>query len=167
VDKDTALALWTYDAWANERIFAAAAAMPSEALHQPLASGHDTLLGTLAHVVGTAETWRVRAETGHDPIETTDQEPPDLASLAARARAEAAAVRAFLVALPEALLAEPMRYTTGDVVRERPRWLVLVHLVNHGTHHRGELAAALTALGHSPGELDISICFPSRVIEEA
>ena len=76
-------------------------------------------------------------------------------------------MRAFLEALPEALLAEPMRYTTGGAVRERPRWLVLVHLVNHGTHHCGEIAAALTALGHSPGELDVGVCFPSRVIEGA
>lgn len=167
MEKEILLALWEYDRWANERIIAAAAALPPEALHQPLASGHDTLIGTLWHIVGAAETWRVRAETGHDPVEASDFGTPDLAVLTARARAEAAAMRAFLKALPAPLLAEPMRYTTGGVVRERPRWLVLVHLVNHGTHHRGELAAALTALGHSPGELDFGVCFPSRVIEEA
>jgi uncharacterized damage-inducible protein DinB len=167
VDKGLLLALWDYDTWANERIFATAAALPPEALLQPLASGHDTLIGTLWHIVGAAETWRVRAETGQDPAEASDVGVPDLAVLAARARAEAVAMRAFIEALPDALLAEPMCYTTEGVVRERPRWLVLVHLVNHGTHHRGELAAALTALGHSPGELDFGVCFPSRVIEEA
>jgi uncharacterized damage-inducible protein DinB len=167
VEKEILLALWEYDSWANERILAAAADLPPEALLQPLASGHDTFIGTLWHIVGAAETWRVRAETGHDPVEASDYGTPDLAVLAARARAEAVAMRVFLEALPEAMLAEPMRYTTGGVVRERPRWLVLVHLVNHGTHHRGELAAALTALGHSPGEIDFGVCFPSRVIEEA
>lgn len=167
MEKKILLALWEYDSWANERIFAAAAALSPEALHQPLASGHATLLGTLWHIVGAAETWRVRAETGQDPVEASDDGMPDLAVLAARARAEAVAMRAFLEALPDALLAEPMRYTTEGVVRERPRWLVLVHLVNHGTHHRGEIAAALTALGHSPGEFDFGVCFPSRVIEQA
>jgi uncharacterized damage-inducible protein DinB len=167
VEKEILLALWEYDSWANERILTAAAALPPEALHQPIASGHDTLIGTLWHIVGAAETWRVRAETGHDPAEASDFGTPDLAVLTARARAEAVAMRAFLEALPAALLAEPMRYTTERVVRERPRWLVIVHLVNHGTHHRGEIAAALTALGYSPGELDFGVCFPSRVIEEA
>lgn len=167
MEKAILLALWEYDTWANERILATAAAVPPKALLQPLASGHDTLLGTLWHVVGAAETWRVRAETGQDPVETSDYGAHDLAVLAAHARVEAVAMRAFLEALPDALLAEPMRYTTEGVVRERPRWLVIVHLVNHGTHHRGEIAAALTALGHSPGELDFGVCFPSRVIEEA
>lgn len=166
MEKAILLALWEYDSWANERLLATAANLPPDALLQPLASGHDTLIGTLWHIVGAAETWRVRAETGSDPVEPSDFGVPDLAVLSAYARAEATAMRAFLEALPEPSLAEPMRYTTGGVVRERPRWLVIVHLVNHGTHHRGEIAAALTALGHSPGELDFGVCFPSRVIEE-
>lgn len=80
------LALWEYHTWANERILAAAAALPPKALLQPLASGHDTLLGTLWHVVGAAETWRVRAETGQDPVEASDYGAPDLGVLAAHAR---------------------------------------------------------------------------------
>lgn len=166
MDKEALLALWDYDSWANERILSAVAALSPEELRQPLASGYDTLFATLWHIVEAVHTWRVRAETGYDPVAWAEQDIPDLAALAERARAEAVAMRAFLEALPDTLLAEPMRYTTGGVVRERSRWHVLVHLVNHGTHHRGELAAALTALGRSPGELDFGVCYPSRVIED-
>ena len=43
MEKEILLALWNYDGWANKRILAAAAALPPDALRQPLASGHDTL----------------------------------------------------------------------------------------------------------------------------
>ena len=36
-----------------------------------------------------------------------------------------------------------------------PVWQMLVHVVNHGTYHRGQITTMLTAEGRSPGELDL------------
>jgi uncharacterized damage-inducible protein DinB len=39
-----------------------------------------------------------------------------------------------------------------DVV---PRWLIVAHVVHHGTQHRSELARYFTECGHSPGDIDL------------
>ena len=36
-----------------------------------------------------------------------------------------------------------------------PIWTMALHVVNHGTQHRSEAAALLTAEDRSPGELDL------------
>ena len=33
----------------------------------------------------------------------------------------------------------------------------LLHVFNHGTHHRGQISAALTALGQPPPDLDLVV----------
>mgnify|MGYP003483959232 FL=1 len=36
-----------------------------------------------------------------------------------------------------------------------PYSATLLHIFNHGTHHRGQITAALTSLGYSCPELDL------------
>jgi uncharacterized damage-inducible protein DinB len=36
-----------------------------------------------------------------------------------------------------------------------PLWARIVHIVTHGTLHRGEAAQMLTECGHSPGDIDL------------
>jgi len=40
---------------------------------------------------------------------------------------------------------------------ENPLWHILMQLIYHSISHRAEIAGQLTALGHSPGNLDFII----------
>src|SRR5690606_12805318 len=90
--------------------------------------------------------------------EVTPDDFATLDDLAARWGDEAAAMRAYLDTLSDADMTGMVRYEVeGGRMRERVRWHCLLHVVNHGTYHRGEAAALLTGLGHSPGELDFTV----------
>ena len=80
-------------------------------------------------------------------IQTAREPLPSIEELSARWEAEWAAVDGWLETLDDAFV--------GYVFDGVPVWQMLVHVVNHGTQHRSEAAAILTAEGRPPGELDL------------
>lgn len=156
-------ALFDYDAWAMARVLDTAEGLSPDELGRPLLAGQPPLLPTLVHVLAAAVIWGRRWE-GESPTALIGvAEVPSLAALRERWSAEAAAWRARLDAIGDADMAAPLRYTTTrGQPRSTPRWQVVAHLVNHGTQHRAEAAAMLTALGRSPGDLDMSVYFSER-----
>lgn len=73
-------------------------------------------------------------------------------------------VRSFVDGLTnEAIRTRAVDYrNTEGKKNSRLLWQTMTHLINHGTNHRSEVAAAATQLGHSPGDLDLIVFFSSR-----
>ena len=38
----------------------------------------------------------------------------------------------------------------------QPVWQIILHVVNHGTHHRGQVSGFLRSMGHVPTQLDLT-----------
>ena len=59
--------------------------------------------------------------------------------------------------LTEAWLREPLTWTSGvdGLARTRPRRLLVSHLFNHQTHHRGQLTTLLCQMGCDVGSTDL------------
>jgi uncharacterized damage-inducible protein DinB len=136
-----------YDHWATEKVLAAAEGVDEVTWSAENVVGERGLGGILVHQFGALQRWRNGlAGTGLRPRPET--EPLlDLSELRARWATERGAWDAWLGELDDGWLAGEDHGIA--------RWQLLVHVVNHGTQHRSEVAALLTAAGHSPGDLDV------------
>ena len=57
----------------------------------------------------------------------------------------------------DAWLADTMAYVSVNDGKTRvlPRWVLVTHMFNHGTHHRGQLTTLMKQLGVDPGVTDL------------
>jgi uncharacterized damage-inducible protein DinB len=165
MNSETILVLFDYNYWANARILDAAAGLTAEQYTSTVPGlGHGGVRGTLVHMLAAECLWRQRCLEGVSPTTLLQEADfPTLEALRQRWAEEERLMRAGLTRLTERTLAEHIVYrTTAGRPMVDTLWQLLVHLVNHGTQHRAEVAMALTALGHSPGDLDLIIYLRER-----
>lgn len=148
--------LYNYNYWANEHILRTAEQVSVAQLDTLTQNDRGSLRGTLVHILGAEWVWRSRWE-GVSPTELLNEKDfPTLEALRTRWREEEQQMRAFLATLQEEGLTRIVQYkNTRGQAFAAPLWLLMAHLITHGTQHRSEVAMILTELGHSPGELDL------------
>lgn len=155
--------LYDYHYWANHRLLDAAARLSPDQVDATPLPGLASLRQILIHTLSAEWIWRMRL-AGSSPTTMLDPADfPTLASVAARWADEERALRTYTASLSaEDLLRQVAYRTTGGNEWASPIWEILAHLANHGTQHRSEAAAILTALGASPGDLDMVLYFRTR-----
>jgi uncharacterized damage-inducible protein DinB len=157
VDTESLLAFVRYHAWANDRILTTAAGLSDEEFRRSQVLDHGSAFHTLRHLVDVDWSWHELC-TGNDIGDTYVWDHgfvlDDLSAIHTFCLEEDSRLRSYVESLDERALTEPLAMSEepDDVI---PRWLILAHVVNHGTQHRSELAHYLTTCGRSPGDLDL------------
>jgi uncharacterized damage-inducible protein DinB len=133
-----------YSNWASRVLMDAIRALPPGELAKPTGISHHSILGTMTHLHFADWIWYTRvAEAIAKPAETLEaleREWPDL-----QQRWEV-----FCDGLSEADLARPIPYRSirgYDAVANVEQ--VVLHLVNHGTLHRGQVMGMIRQLASS------------------
>jgi uncharacterized damage-inducible protein DinB len=147
-----------YNKWANQHLLTGAHRVAPEELQlESPFFDHQTAWKTLLHLFDVEWSWLKAARGESMQAYLWDVTPlPDLAALSTFARLFGAELEAYVADLGDEHLMQQV--DIGTAQGRSPEWVtradILVHLVNHGTAHRSELAHWLTGLGHSPGEVD-------------
>lgn len=155
--------LYEYNAWADRRALEASKALSKEQFSKPLGSSFPSVRDTLGHICGVEWLWLERFQ-GRSPSAIPDaQEFDDIAGLAARWSNLEPALLNFVRGLRESDLDRVMEYKTMKFGTYRnPLWQSMLHLVNHGTYHRGQITTLLRQLGAQPILTDLMHFYRER-----
>lgn len=147
--------LYDYNYWANHRILKTAEALTDEQRDRVQGHSWGSVHAVLLHVMNAEWIWLSRWK-GESPSEfPTAQDYPTVPALKKRWADLEAEMRAFVAEQTDQSLQREVVYTNmaGKTYR-LILWQMMVHVPNHGTHHRGELAAMFAALQVSHPEDD-------------
>ncbi len=155
-----------YNREMNQRLYGAAAELPDEQRRAGRGAFWGSIHGTLSHLLWGDRMWMSRFAgwpRPEVPLKDSATLIDDFDTLrAARGDADRALCD-WAGELDEAWLGGELTWFSGAAGREftLKRSLLVVHMFNHQTHHRGQVHALLTALGKSTGDTDLMLIVPA------
>ena len=144
-----------YTGWASRKLLDAALKLAPEQLSRDMSISHHSILETLAHIHFGDRVWFSRMVDPSIEVYRTDNLlPPD------RLAQEWAAIQKrweeWAGGLTDADVARVVSYTNPKGQPEKmPVGKIVLHVVNHGTLHRGQVMAMLRQLGIRPPATDL------------
>lgn len=160
--------LASYNADMNGRLYAAAATLPQEALDADRGAFFGSIMGTLNHIVAGDTVWLRRfMEHPSDfaslkpmagipaPSGLAHRYSDDLASLREQRVRLDAIITAFSAEVSDSDLAQPLSYRNARGDNRKHFGSLLLHFLNHQTHHRGQASTLLTQSGVDIGVTDL------------
>jgi uncharacterized damage-inducible protein DinB len=157
---DTLRRMYRYQDWAMDQLWPALEGLTLEQLDTPECSGNGTIRGTLTHLIRVQNgwfTWFDGTLSAAD-AQSMRRKDADFATMAeargawrqASDRAEACVAKLSDVDLAKVWTAE----RPGGMTLSQPLGEMMLHVANHGTHTRAQIAAAVRRLGKDPGVLE-------------
>ncbi len=151
-----------YNAELNRRVYAAATTLSEAQRRTDGGAFWGSIHGTLSHLLWADQMWMSRLDGWPMPTakladSATFFDGPFDAMSALRVQIDERLVGWAAGVQPEFLDGETTWYSGATQRRQtRPRALLVTHLFNHQTHHRGQTHALLTRAGAQTGATDLA-----------
>jgi uncharacterized damage-inducible protein DinB len=160
ITPDWARMMARYNRWQNENLYGAAATLDEAARQAQRGAFFGSIHGTLSHLVWADTVWLARLGGGEPPkvaIKDSTGFGGAWDEMVARRAALDDRIDAFARDIDPAWLSGSLGWFSGAMGRQidRPIAMLVVHMFNHQTHHRGQVHAMLTAAGAKPSDTDL------------
>jgi uncharacterized damage-inducible protein DinB len=150
-----------YNRWQNGSLYGAAASLTDAQRKEPRGAFFGSIHATLNHLLWGDQIWMSRFAGTPKPKAAGIPDSVGMFESWDDLVRERQAFDAVIVAWAERLdagwLDGDMTWFSGAAGREvtKPRWLLVTHMFNHQTHHRGQVHCMLTQAGAKPGATDL------------
>lgn len=155
---DDILGFYHFNVWANKRFLSAVEALPSEMMAHNFKGSFRSIRDVLAHIISAEWIWLERWQ-GRSPNHLPDWVASgDFSVLAAHLAGVASERAEFLRHISEPMLGMVISFTYLSGVSGRHTLAdALLHVINHSTYHRGQLASMIREAGGAPPFTDFIV----------
>jgi uncharacterized damage-inducible protein DinB len=156
-------AMAEYNRWQNENLYGSAEGLSDAARKQPRGAWFGSIHATLNHLLFGDQIWMSRFAGTPKPKAPGIPESVAMYDSWEELKRERVAFDQMILDWAERLdaawLEGDLTWFSGAVGREvtKPKWLLVTHMFNHQTHHRGQVHCMLTQAGVRPGTTDLPL----------
>ena len=150
-----------YNRWQNDSFYGAASTLSDAERRRDQGAFFRSIHATLNHVLWGDQIWMARFSDSPAPVSPGIPGSVDQFSnwdeLVAARHAFDETIHHWATGLDAGWLSQELSWYSGAMERDvtRPAAMLVTHMFNHQTHHRGQVHAMLTSLGAKPGDTDL------------
>jgi len=149
-----------YNRWQNANLYGVADGLSDAERRRDRGAFFGSIHATLNHLLWADRIWMSRLAGTPSPeggIPESVSIHRDWGELRREREAFDATMVDWADGLDAAALAGELRYYSVAIKAElsKPKWLLVTHMFNHQTHHRGQVHCMLTQAGGKPGDTDL------------
>ena len=163
ISVDHPQAMARYSRWQNRSLYREADRLSDAQRKETRGAFFGSIHATLSHLLFGDQAWMHRFGHPEKPrarsIPDSVSAYPDWNELKSARAAFDETIIAWADGLDPAWLSAEMSWTPAvlGVPVVRPHWLLVTHMFNHQTHHRGQVHCMLTSLGMKPDDTDLPL----------
>ncbi|MFT3925635.1 MAG: DinB family protein [Myxococcales bacterium] len=162
-------ALARYNLWMNDRVYGLLAKLEDEERKRDRGAFFGSIHGTLNHILLGDRAWLGRLTGDPERFQSRDAQGEaiavtslgqelyaDFRDLTRERAVTDADLLTYVNQLEERSLSDVITYRlmSGGMTGSCPRWWALTQLLNHETHHRGQVTTLMMQSGIDPGPTD-------------
>src|SRR5262249_20116204 len=159
--------LFAYNRWADRLVLDACRQLSPEQYAAEPIPGWSSVRASVVHITSATQNWIRRIAGEEDSRALTENNLPGVEDAGRRLNHANQRLHSPSTALHPQQLAPPRTFQLRGRSLVLPPWVVLRHVVNRATYHRGQVASKLNRLGVQQPDTDIVFWAREQVPQQA